>query len=251
MESAFLAPLVGEDADYRVAYYTGAGRVPLCGHDTVAAAALLALKGRLPPSGCVRLATDVGVLAVSVSAAGVVRMQQALPTYGVTVARKDVAAALGVDPAEAWGTPQVISTGTPFLFVPVQSRAALNALPVPGARLSALLDSLPERPPGAYLWTWETVDESALIHARCFAPGVGLPEDPVTGSASGALAAYRRRLGLAEADRDGVLVFSAEQGYAMGRPGRARVRLDVAGGEISRVSVAGEAVLVAEGRLWV
>ena len=91
----------------------------------------------------------------------------------------------------------------------------------------------------------------AFVHARCFAPGVGLPEDPVTGSASGALGAYLLRHSLARPDAHGVLAFSTEQGYAMGRPGQAQVRLEVKGYEVTRVQVSGEAVLVAEGKIWV
>ena len=251
LESAFLTLMPGGEADYRVAYYTGVSRVPLCGHDTVAAAALLALKGWLPPSGAARFATDVGTVTVAVSPAGMVTMQQAQPAYGAVAERGEVAAALGLDAADIVGSPQVVSTGSPFLFVPVRSRTVLNSLPVPGPALTAFLTAQMERPLGAYVWTRETADPSAFAHARCFAPGVGLPEDPVTGSASGALGAYLLRHGLARTDANGLLAFSTEQGYAMGRPGHAEVRLEVSGGEVSRVSVAGEAVLVAEGRLWV
>ena len=46
-----MKPLTGDEADYQVAYYTGAQRIPLCGHDTIAATALLAQTGRMADAG--------------------------------------------------------------------------------------------------------------------------------------------------------------------------------------------------------
>ena len=251
LESAFLTPLTGDEADYRVSYYTGAQRIPLCGHDTIAAARLLALTGRVGVPGAVCFGTDVGLLAVEVTEEGAVVMTQAPPQYGHMTDAEETAAALGLERREIAGPPQVISTGSPFLFVPVRTRLALDALSVDSKRLGKFLDAVPGRPLGAYVWTPETRDPQAFAHARCFAPGVGLPEDPVTGSASGALGAYLWRHDLARPDVEGVLRFSTEQGYAMGRPGQAQVRLEAAEAGVTRVQVRGEAVLVAEGRLWI
>ncbi len=251
LESAFLTPLTESDADYRVAYYTGAQRIPLCGHDTIAAAVLLAQTGRMRVPGTVRFVTDVGVLAMEVTEAGAVTMTQARPDFGAALDAAGVGDSLDLDAREINGPPQVVSTGSPFLFVPVRTRKSLDALPTGGQRLASFLEAVLGSPLGAYLWSWETVDLQALVYARCFAPSIGLPEDPVTGSASGALGAYLWRHGLARPDAGGSLAFSTEQGYAMGRPGQARVRLEGEGDEVTRVQVSGEAVLVAEGRIWV
>ncbi|MBV9850014.1 MAG: PhzF family phenazine biosynthesis protein [Armatimonadetes bacterium] len=254
LETAFLMPLAGteaDNADYRAAYYTGTRRIPLCGHDTVAAAVLLAHTTRLSVPGTVRFATDVGDLSVEMTEEGTAIMEQARPQHGASASADDVADALGLTREEIVGPPQVVSTGTPFLFAPIRTRAALDALRPDGARLAAFLDVLPGRVNGAYVWTQETTDPAALVHARCFAPGVGLPEDPVTGSASGALGAYLLRHGLARPDADGMLSFMTEQGHAMGRPGHAQVRLEVTGEDVTRVQVGGHAVLVAQGRFWV
>lgn len=250
LESAFLCPATVAEADYQVAYYTGAQRVPLCGHDTIASASLLAQTGRLTVPGTVRFATDVGVLMVEAATSGTVTMTQALPQYGALADAGQVAA-LGLDAREIAAPPQVVSTGSPFLFVPIRTRHALNALSPDAIRLTAFLNTLPDQPLGMYVWTRETINPHSFAHARCFAPGIGLPEDPVTGSASGALGAYLLRHGLAHPNADGVLTFSTEQGYVMARPGQAQVRLEVKGSEVTRVQVSGEAVLVAQGRIWV
>jgi PhzF family phenazine biosynthesis protein len=76
-----------------------------------------------------------------------------------------------------------------------------------------------------------------------FAPAAGVPEDPVTGTASGAVAAYVRRHGALGGDIDGELTF--EQGHFIDRPGLVRVRAE---GEIR---VGGSAVEALEGQLRV
>ena len=254
LECAFAVPSAIDYADFEVAYYTGAKRIPLCGHDTIALAAVLAQERRLPESGTVRLATDVGVLTVTVGGEGRVTMAQALPTYGQTVPTLAVAEALGlpVSEIEDTGLPvQVVSTGTPFVIVPVLHRASLNALAPDMATLTAFGDSLTDYADGFYVWSPETETENARVHARCFCPAAGLPEDPVTGTASGALGAYLVRHGRLTADADGTAQFRTEQGYVMGRPGNVDVQIRMASGEVTGVAVSGTAVLVGQGTLWV
>lgn len=252
LETAFVSPAADPGADYQVAYYTSAERIPLCGHDTIALVMVLAQSGRLNAPATVQLATDIGIVAARVSEDGLVTMDQALPVYGQMVPAGDAAEALGLPLAEIedTGLPvQVVSTGTPFLIVPVARRAALAALAPDGVRLTAFGDSLEGFVAGFYLWTAEVESSEAHIHARCFCPAVGLPEDPVTGTAGAAAGAYLFRHGRLAPDADGVLSFRTEQGSAMGRPGSAGVRLETSGGEITRVQVSGRATLVGEGTL--
>ena len=76
---------------------------------------------------------------------------------------------------------------------------------------------------------------------------MGANEDPATGSASGPLGCYLVTHGLVAADKAGSIV--SAQGVKMGRPSRIHIKIDQAGGEISRVRVGGTSVLVGEGRL--
>jgi PhzF family phenazine biosynthesis protein len=83
------------------------------------------------------------------------------------------------------------------------------------------------------------------VHIRCFAPALGVPEDPVTGSANAALPAYLARHGLLE--RTG-REYVATQGTEMGRDGRVYVRvLDASG----RSQIGGQAVTVMQGEIAV
>jgi trans-2,3-dihydro-3-hydroxyanthranilate isomerase len=82
-----------------------------------------------------------------------------------------------------------------------------------------------------------------------FAPGLGVFEDPATGSASGPLGCYLVRYAVIPADRARDILNL--QGVHMGRPSWIRIAIDAADGEISRVQVGGTAVHVAEGTLSV
>ncbi|MDQ2687299.1 MAG: PhzF family phenazine biosynthesis protein [Armatimonadota bacterium] len=252
LETAFLSPAL--DGAYTVAYFTGAQRIPLCGHDTIAAATALAHTGRLQPPTTVRFLTDVGPLDVQISETGDVTMSQALPTFGAVVSADPIADALDLPAAairETRLSPQIVSTGTSFLLVPVGHRRLLNALCPHLTKLGAFLNSLPEAVVGLYAWTRETVDSTnAAVHARCFCPTAGLPEDPVTGTAAGALGAYFAHHGLLPRDAQGVLELTVEQGRAMGRPGTVRVVIRTDADSVTSVQVQGRAVRVAEGTLW-
>ena len=253
LESAFAVPVTDGTADFEVAYYTGTARVPLCGHDTIALAAVLAQTGRLPSSGAVRFATDVGILSVSVAADGLVTMDQALPLYGVEVDYASAADALGLSMSEIAETNlpvQIVSTGTPFLIVPIVHRAALSAMAPDMAALTAFGDSLDDFVAGFYVWTRETESTESQIHARCFCPALGLPEDPVTGTASGAGGAYLARHRCLSPNVEGILQFRTEQGYAIARPGNVNVRLETSGQEVTRVQISGYAARVGEGKLF-
>lgn len=252
LETAFLSP--GPGSDYTAVFFTGTKRIPLCGHDTIAAVTVLVHLGRLRPPGTVRLATDVGLLDVRVSETGDVTMAQCPPQYGSIVPHAVIAAVLGL-PVSTLSEPglpaQVVSSGTPFLLFPVQSRNLLNSLSPDMTKLGAFLTDLPGAVEGLYAWTRETVRPEAAVHARCFCPNAGLPEDPVTGTASGALGAYFVRHAVFPRDAEGVLKFQTEQGYAMGRPGNVNVIVQAQGEAVTGVWVQGRAVLAAEGELFI
>lgn len=88
--------------------------------------------------------------------------------------------------------------------------------------------------------------EGSDLHARMFAPAMGIEEDPATGAAAAALAGY---LGVRDSARDGTLRWVVEQGIEMGRPSVLEVEADKEGGEISAIRVGGASVMVSEGSM--
>jgi len=81
------------------------------------------------------------------------------------------------------------------------------------------------------------------VHGRMFAPGVGIAEDPATGSAAGPLGSYLVRYGLADPGQTIV----AEQGFEIGRPSFLRIRIDGTRESITGVHVGGNVVDVGGG----
>jgi trans-2,3-dihydro-3-hydroxyanthranilate isomerase len=84
------------------------------------------------------------------------------------------------------------------------------------------------------------------IRARMFAPGIGVPEDPATGSAAAGLGGY---LAARDPRADGTLRWIVEQGFEMGRPSILEVEADKKGGRITAVRVGGRTVMVCEGTM--
>jgi trans-2,3-dihydro-3-hydroxyanthranilate isomerase len=139
---------------------------------------------------------------------------------------------------------QVVSTGTPQAMVPVRSLEVLKNLRPDFQRLGEL-----ERSGeffGAHIFALETFDAGNRTHARHFAANAGIPEDPVTGSATGGMAAYLWKYGLI---RDPS--YTVEQGHIMGRPGHVDVEVDADGDQPVQVRIAGTAVTVLTGTITV
>jgi trans-2,3-dihydro-3-hydroxyanthranilate isomerase len=255
-ETTFVFP--SSVATRRVRFFTPEAEIPLAGHPTIGtwwALAELGLLPEPPADGTARVTQETGrgVLPVDVTLERGrpvrVEMTQALPEFGKMVTDLPaLARALGGGPdLMADGPPpEVVSTALPQLMVAVRNRAALAALPSGGmgGDLAALLRSLgtdcamlyaPGEAPGV------------TAHCRMFAPGLGVVEDPATGSAAGALGAYLlRRAGAAL--RDGAARFVFEQGVEIRRHSRIEVRVTADDrGAITGVYVGGAAVRVITG----
>jgi len=248
-ETAFLTP--SDEADRKVRYFTPTQEVELCGHATIASHALLADDGALEV-GEHTLETNVGVLDIEVTDEGLVWLTQN-PAEVEAIDEADlpyteVAEALNVDPAAltdigadlplAWA-----STGLPFLVVPVNFLEHLGKMDPDPAKVEALTERFDAT--GIYAFTFDTLEMESTLHGRMFAPGAGVPEDPVTGTASGAVAAYLDRFGEIETDS---MIF--EQGEFVDRGGRVHVEVPAAP-TVDGVRVGGRAVTSLDGSLLV
>jgi PhzF family phenazine biosynthesis protein len=243
-ETAFVEP--SDVADRKLSYYSPTQEVDLCGHATVATHGFLHEDGRIDP-GTHTVETNVGTLDVEVTEDGAVWMDQDTPAIQpVDVDYDRLGEALGVDPAAfrdvgADLSAAVASTGLPFLVVPVNFLEHVgNATPDDDA-VEAIADEYDAA--GVYVFTFDALDAESTLHARAFVPGLGISEDPVTGTASGAVGAYLRQMGAFTDFPDEVV---CEQGHFVDRPGTVRVRVD---GE--RVTVGGHATLALDGKLRV
>ena len=150
---------------------------------------------------------------------------------------------------DATGLPvEEISCGAAFSFVPVQTRAAVDAAEPDMGALRRLKSAFPGGHVGVFIFSTEPVDPAVAVYSRMFAPSLGVAEDPATGGASGPLGSYLVKHGLVTREQRQDMV--SLQGVAMGRPSRIHMRITEDGnGAITRVQVGGKAVRVGEGTI--
>jgi trans-2,3-dihydro-3-hydroxyanthranilate isomerase len=255
-ESTFVFPPEVSGTDARVRIFTPSQELPMAGSPAVGTTFALAGAGRL------RTDADKTVLGLGIGPTIVglewgqdglrfAWMNQPIPTFGPIVTDIiSVAAALGVQPRDLAGgnlPVQVASSGVPFLYVALNSRAAVDAAALDRARLGAFLrpHNLEELP--VFVFSPEPADDGATVYSRLFAPVLGIPEDPATGSASGPLGAYLLKYNAVSANTESRLV--SLQGVRMGRPSHIHIALSSRDGVLEEVQVGGEAVVVGEGKI--
>ena len=218
-ETAFL---YAEGDGYRLRWFTPAAEVDLCGHATLASAHVLWTEGHLATDEIVHFATRSGMLTAQQQGERIVMDFPATPPQAIEVP-PDIAAVLGAAPVRAG------QSRFDGLFE-LESPAALRALQPDIARIAQL------KLRGVIVTSVsDTVGVDFL--SRYFAPAVGVPEDPVTGSAHCALAPYW-------AERLGKSTMVGYQASARG----GTVYVELAG---ERVRLGGHAVTVVRGSLVV
>ena len=245
----------------RVRIFTPGRELPFAGHPTVGAAVALAdrrLGGKAPANGMdmvKMLEEGIGAVrcAVRICAGNAGFAEFDLPRlsqcFNVEIEPADIGMALGLDPQEIGFENHRVSlwsAGVPFVMVPVHDQAAAakaECNPADWERIAPMGDGQLAHP---YIYCRGGMNHTASFHARMFAPGEGIVEDPATGSAVAALSgAIHRYDGLL----DGNHALVIEQGVEMGRPSLIHLHLDCAGSEVSHARIGGQAVKIAEGRL--
>lgn len=243
-ETVFLLPPESPEHDARLRIFTPATELPFAGHPTIAASHILVSEGHVAPAPGrpLLLETGAGVIPVEVAAgdAPLYTMTQAAPEFRPSEIGADViAAAVGLAAADI-ARAEWVSTGIEWLIAQVASLEAM-------LRVRPDMTRLAQIQLGLSIFCLGTQRAGADVHVRAFAPAEGVPEDPVTGSSNGCIAAFIARHGLMAA-RDGEIRYVAEQGLEMGQPGR--VHLRVTGlPDAPRAHVGGHAVTVLRGEL--
>jgi len=242
-ETAFVR--ASDAADRRLRYFTPTEEVDLCGHATIATHAFLADD---IGEGTHTLETNVGVLDIELDGETVWMRQNAPEVAKVDATHAEVAETLGIRETGLSGLGADLplaraSTGLPFLMVPVEYLSDLSKMSPDMAAIETLAADHDCR--GVYAFTFDTLEAESTLHGRCFVPGAGVPEDPVTGTASGACGAYLDRFGAFDPTPEEMLF---EQGHFLDRDGLVRVDASAATTE-GRVRVGGTAVTALDGEI--
>ncbi len=258
-ETVFVFPPSDPAAVVRLRIFTPTQEIPFAGHPVVGAFFILAELGIVPVRESVTKVMqecNIGLFPVELQFEGrqveQIMMTQPKPEFLGPITEMDdlykIAVALGLSKhviSDAKWPLEAVSTGFPVLIVPVRTLTAVHSI-VPD--LSAIME-LSRRfgVNGIMAFTTVTVESSATVHARMFAPSIGIPEDPATGSAGGALGAYLVQNGVVEVAPTTEIII--EQGYEIGRPSRILVQVESDEDVIQSVKVGGQCVMVLEGTL--
>ena len=255
-ESTFIFP-PSAGGDVRMRIFTPGEELPMAGHPTIGSTFALATEGTIAP-GRENFVFELGVGPIEVSlewsrdSLSFAWMTQLLPAFGPTASNRiEIAGSLGLDAADLDGErpAEVVSCGVPFLFLPLRTRRAVDAVEIDPRALSRAfaasgVDELP-----IFVFTAEGGDGDETVYSRMLAPSFGIAEDPATGGASGPLGCYLLQHGMVTAAQARQMI--SLQGVAMGRPSRIHISIDSDAGRITRVRVGGQAVLVGRGELTV
>ena len=224
-ETTFIFPAKASGANAKVRIFTPGEEVPFAGHPTLGTAYVLhkRSKGKKPSDFLLEL--NAGLIEVEVSGTQKkgynFTMNQPLPEFGTALQNRGQAArAVGIRPFEVMGG-GVVSNGLDFLIVEARD---------------------------SEIYLFARVESRKInVHARFFAPAVGVIEDPATGSAAGALGGYLARILKFPPE----LKLNIEQGKEIGRKSLLHTLVRCDRGLVQSVKVSGQVVSIGEGTVVV
>lgn len=250
-ETTFVLPPADPRNHFRVRIFTPARELPFAGHPTIGTSFVLHRCGLASAGVPLRLEEGVGVIDVTLAAQAdgrlMVTMRQPTPQFGAVFEdRAALSAILSLSPGDLIdGLPaQVVSSGLPFLFIPLNTLDAVRRVRVnPDLWLRQNVDAN-----GLFVFTPQTELPGSTVHSRMFAPELGITEDPATGSAHGPLGAYLLRYGVVDAnvgrsvDGNTGRHLVGEQGFEIQRPSLLHIFIEAPEGapeQVTSVSVGG------------
>ncbi len=229
-ETVFVLSRAEAEAEIRI--FTPTTELPFAGHPVLGTAFVL---GAELEAAVVRLRTPAATVPVKLTrdrdriVFG--EMEQPIPTWQTFTREQDLLAALGVDGSEL--PLELYDNGPSHLCVALPDEPAVAELRPDLGALAALGPLNVSCFAGA----------GKRFKTRMFAPGIGVAEDPATGSAAGPLAVHLARHGRIEFGEE----IEIHQGAEIQRPAVLHARVDGSPKGIERVAVGGAAVVVARG----
>jgi trans-2,3-dihydro-3-hydroxyanthranilate isomerase len=254
-ETVFMLPASDASAHKRLRIFTPGRELPMAGHPTVGSAFVWAKEfaaGGTPPEITLELA--VGPIRIALDwRAGELQfawMHQPPPVFGQILDETEAAKlahALHLAPDYTFAAaPRIVSSGVPFLFVPLGSEADVDASQSDASRLREVYDAIGHPDTGVFVFA-RASRADATLYSRMFAPMFGIQEDPATGGASGPLGAFALASGIVTEHEAAQLI--SLQGAHMGRPSYIHVSATSTGPGAYAVKIGGTSRFVAEGTL--
>ena len=246
-ETAFVLSDEPRDGAYDVRVFTPTEEIPFSGHAVLGAAYVLRNELIDEPITAMRINVGGGPLEIAFTyhygSVDTVWVSQRPAEFSATLQPDTVATVLGLtasDVEDRWPA-QEVSTGLPFIVVPLRSLSAVRRAHVVAEAYDELLQQVRAR--ALYIFSTESYNPDNDFNVRMFAHYYGISEDAATGAGAGCLGAYALRYLRPETAG---LDLRIEQGYEIRRPSLlfARARRDK---DATRVAVGGRVSMVAQG----
>ncbi|MEI5907705.1 PhzF family phenazine biosynthesis protein [Bacillus spongiae] len=258
-ETVFILPPNNNDKIARLKIFTPKVELPMAGHPTIGAAYVLAKTNIIETiEGENQWIFEEGIGDVPVTVwkkdgqITKVEMEQPLPNFGDKFVDTQMAAkllSLSVKELHTTLPIQTVSSGVPFLFIPVSSISSIKNIRF-RTDIWDQYFSTNQNTMHIFTFSLETEAPHSSVHSRMFAPAMGIAEDPATGAASGPLGAYLVKYGAIQAiDQENYFIRS-EQGFEIQRPSHIDISIH-ANPDIKRVKVGGKSVIIGSGQLSV
>jgi trans-2,3-dihydro-3-hydroxyanthranilate isomerase len=248
-ETTFILSDDQRKGGYDVRIFTPEEEVPFAGHPTLGTAYVIQNEIVKEPAGTIILNLKAGRIPVTFQntreSEDILWMKQMTPVFGKVFDADDIVRVLTIereDVDERFPV-QDVSTGLPFIIVPLRTLDAVKRARIKKDELLKLIEDTQAKM--FLIFCPETYEQDRDLNVRVFCDYYGIPEDPATGSGNGCLAGYlvkHRYFGSDEID------IRVEQGYEIGRPSLLYLRAEDKEGKID-VSVGGKVIMVAKGEL--
>ncbi len=230
-ETVFVLP-PQDGGDVRVRIFTPASELPFAGHPVLGTAFVV---GETRGEDRVRLETGAGVVPIALERDGGCfafgRMEQPIPTWEPFERERELLAALRIAGSQL--PVEVYCNGPHHVYVVLPDEKAVASL---RPDLGAVADV-------GEVGVSCVAGSGTRWKSRMFAPGLGVAEDPATGSAAGPLALHLARHGLIPFGQE----IEIRQGVEIGRPSLLYARAVGSADAVERIEVGGSAVVVARG----
>ena len=239
-ETVFVLPATEPGATYRARIFTPDAELPFAGHPSVGAAITQMRRGLFGPGDVIQQC-GAGLLPIRVRADGSATLTGGAPTVSAEIDPEPLLASVGLSPDDFAGpAPRIAGCGLEFPYLSVRREAlARSAADAPTARRYGVRD--------VSVFAWDP--DTRTAQARVFAPGLGVQEDPATGSAALGLGVWLVASGLLPAN--GTSAYTVRQGIEMLRPSTLFGEVTAIDGAVVKACVSGSVVPIATGQIAV
>jgi trans-2,3-dihydro-3-hydroxyanthranilate isomerase len=248
-ETTFILSKKKRDNGYDVRIFTPEQEIPFAGHPVLGTAFVIQQELIKRPIKKIKLNLQAGQIPVAFKYKGNrterLWMKQNHAEFGRIIKGAEIAGILNLEAGaiDSRFPVQEVSTGLPFLIVPITNLESVKKAEIDTKGYMKLISGTEAK--AIFVFCPETYEKENDLNARMFAPFYGIAEDPATGSANGCLAGYLLRHRYFKKDRVNIRV---EQGYEMKRPSILFLRAEEKDGNTD-IHVGGNVVMIAEGRL--